>query len=92
MSGNPIEMHSLTLSRVDQPLGTGYAAGTPKATTQEETAEDFVKFFKNFEKLFGIRKYKIYMTGESYAGRYVPYISAVMLDRNDTEYYDLSGT
>lgn len=29
--------------------------------------------------------------GESYAGRYVPYISAAMLDANDTEYYNLSG-
>lgn len=81
-----------TLSRVDQPLGTGYSIGTPKATTQEETALDFIKFFKNFELLFGIRKYKIYVTGESYAGRYVPYISAAMLDQNDTEHYDLSGT
>lgn len=31
------------------------------------------------------------MTGESYAGRYVPYISAAMLDQNDTEYYDMQG-
>ena len=29
--------------------------------------------------------------GESYAGRYVPYISAQMLDQNDTKYYDISG-
>jgi hypothetical protein len=25
------------------------------------------------------------------AGRYVPFISAAMLDTNDKEYYDLSG-
>lgn len=30
--------------------------------------------------------------GESYAGRYVPYIGAQMLDAKDTEYFDLSGT
>jgi len=81
----------LKYTRVDQPVGTGFSTGTPTATTQEETAEDFVKFFKNFEKLFGIKNYKIYVTGESYAGRYVPYISAAMLDQNDTEYFNLSG-
>lgn len=50
---------------VDQPIGTGLTTGTPKATTQEETAQDFVGFFKNFEELFGIKNYKIYVTGES---------------------------
>lgn len=29
--------------------------------------------------------------GESYAGRYVPYIGAQMLDQNNTEYFDLKG-
>jgi carboxypeptidase D len=33
----------------------------------------------------------VYVTGESYAGRYVPYISAAMLDAKDREYYDLKG-
>ena len=77
--------------RVEQPVGTGYSIGEVTATTEEEIAQDFIKFFKNFEDTFGIKNYKIYVTGESYAGRYVPYISAAMLDQNDTEYYDLSG-
>lgn len=80
-----------TYHRVDQPVGTGYSIGTPTATTQEETAQDFVKFFKNFQKTFGIKNFKIYVTGESYAGRYVPYISAAMLDEDDKEYFDLQG-
>lgn len=42
--------------------------------------------------MFGIRNYSIYVTGESYAGRYVPYIGAAMLDQNDTEYYNLKGS
>jgi carboxypeptidase C (cathepsin A) len=50
---------------VDQPIGTGYSTGTAKATTQEETAQDFLKFLKNFEEIFGIKNYKIYVTGES---------------------------
>ena len=58
-------------------MGTGYSIGEVTATRQEETAQDFIQFFKNFEQLFGIRNFSIYVTGESYAGRYVPYISAV---------------
>ncbi|KAI9367073.1 Alpha/Beta hydrolase protein [Aspergillus egyptiacus] len=89
---NPYSWVNLTnVLWVDQPVGTGFSTGTPTAISQEETAEDFVKFFKNFQQLFGIKNFKIYVTGESYAGRYVPYISSAMLDQNDTEYYDLSG-
>lgn len=50
-----------------------------------------MKFFLNFQKTFGIKKFKIYVVGESYAGRYVPYISAAMIDQNNTDYFDLSG-
>ncbi|OXH33210.1 carboxypeptidase D [Cryptococcus neoformans] len=76
---------------VEQPIGTGFSIGTPKATTEEEIAQDFIKWFKNFQDLFGIKNYKIYVTGESYAGRYVPYIGAAMLDAQNKTYYDLSG-
>ena len=41
--------------------------------------------------LFGIKNFKIYVTGESYAGRYVPYISAAMLNQKDKMYFDLHG-
>jgi carboxypeptidase D len=58
---------------------------------EEEIAQEFVKFFLNFENIFGIKNYKIYVAGESYAGRYVPYISAALIDRNDTTHFDLSG-
>ncbi|KAJ5693178.1 hypothetical protein N7462_002601 [Penicillium macrosclerotiorum] len=89
---NPYSWVNLTnMLWVDQPVGTGYSTGTPTATSQEEIAQDFIKFFKNFQKLFGIKNFKIYVTGESYAGRYVPYISAAMLDEKDKEYFDLHG-
>jgi len=78
--------------RVEQPVGTGFSIGEVTATSEEDIAQDFIKFFKNFETTFGIKNFKIYVTGESYAGRYVSYISAAMLDQNDTTYYDLSGS
>ena len=34
---------------VEQPVGTGFSIGKPNATSQEDIASDFVKFFKNFE-------------------------------------------
>lgn len=79
------------ISRVEQPVGTGFSTGKVTATTEEEIAADFVDFFLNFQEIFGIKNFKIYVTGESYAGRYVPYISAAMLDKNDTEHFNLSG-
>lgn len=88
---NPYTWANLTnLLFVEQPVGTGFSKGTIKATSEEDIAADFLGFFKNWEDLFGIKNYKIYMTGESYAGRYVPFISAAMLDTNDTEHFNLS--
>jgi len=89
---NPYSWVNLTnVLWVEQPVGTGFSAGEVRATSEEDIAEDFSKFFLNFQKTFGISKFKIYITGESYAGRYVPYISANMLDKNDTDHYDVSG-
>jgi carboxypeptidase D len=89
---NPYSWVNLTnMLWVDQPVGTGFATGVANYTTEEAVAQDFIQFFKNFEVLFGISNFKIYITGESYAGRYVPYIAAAMLDEKNTEFFDLSG-
>ncbi|KAN0089186.1 alpha/beta-hydrolase [Hyaloscypha variabilis] len=89
---NPYSWVNLTnLLWVEHPVGTGFSIGNVTATTEEEIAQDFANFFLNFQTIFGISKFKIYVTGESYAGRYVPYISAAMLDKNDTEHFDVSG-
>lgn len=36
--------------------------------------------------------YKVYIAGESYAGKYIPYIADAMLNTNDTTYYNLEAT
>ena len=69
----------------------GFSQGSVTANSEEDVAKDFLKFFKNFQNIFGIKNFKIYVTGESYAGRYVPYVSSAMLDQNDTKHYNLSG-
>lgn len=35
--------------------------------------------------------YKVYLTGESYAGQYIPYLAAGFLDQNDTTHFNLKG-
>ncbi|KAK8255675.1 Alpha/Beta hydrolase protein [Phyllosticta capitalensis] len=76
---------------VEQPVGTGFSQGTPTATSEEEVAAQFLGFFKNFVDTFGLHNKKIYITGESYAGYYVPYIADAMLNTNDTTYYNLNS-
>lgn len=48
---------------VEQPVGTGYTVGTATAKSEEEIANDFVGFLENFENTFGIKNFKIYVTG-----------------------------
>ena len=43
------------------------------------------------QTIFGIENYDFYVTGESYAGRCVPYVADAMLDRQDECYFTLSG-
>lgn len=89
---NPYSWVNLTnMLWVDQPVGTGFSTGTPTADSQEDIAADFAAWFLNWQKTFGISNFKIYISGESYAGRYIPYISSAFLDKNDTTHYDLSG-
>lgn len=89
---NPYSWVNLTnVLWVEQPVGTGFSVGNVTANSEEEIAEDFAKFFLNFQKIFGIKKFKIFVTGESYAGRYVPYISANFIDKKDKDHYDVHG-
>lgn len=76
---------------VDQPIGTGYSRGRPTATSQAESAAQFLAFLRKFQETFGIANYRIFLAGESYAGRYIPYIANAMLDSNDKRYFNVSG-
>jgi carboxypeptidase D len=89
---NPWNWANLTnMVWVEQPIGTGFSQGTPTANSTEEAAAQFLGFFKNFLDTFGLRNRKVYIAGESYAGKYIPYYANAMLDKNDTEYFDVQG-
>jgi carboxypeptidase D len=69
---------------VEQPVGTGFSQGIPTATNEEDVAAQFLEFWENFVDTFALQGRKVYITGESYAGYYVPYIADAMLNKNDT--------
>ncbi|KAK8024491.1 hypothetical protein PG993_012557 [Apiospora rasikravindrae] len=89
---NPWSWHHLTnIVYIEQPVGTGFATGNATITDEEELAAQFLGFWRNFVDLFALQGYKVYVTGESYAGMYCPYIASAMLDARDETYYNVSG-
>ena len=76
---------------VEQPVGTGFSQGKPTITNEEELAEQFLGFVKNFVDKFGLHRKKIWITGESYAGMYVPYIADAMYKKKDTRNFNVKG-
>jgi carboxypeptidase D len=76
---------------VDQPVSTGFSNGTDTATDEPRVAKQFKSWFKHFVDTFGLHDRKVYLTGESYAGRYIPYIAEAMLDENDSKYFNTKG-
>ncbi|KAL0930564.1 carboxypeptidase [Colletotrichum truncatum] len=89
---NPYSWHKLAnVIWVEYPTGTGFSAGNVTAKNNVDAAEEFLGFWENFVKTFNLQGKKIYITGESYSGIYVPYVGAAMLDRNDTSLFNVNG-
>lgn len=87
----PPRVNLTSMIWVEQPVGTGFSQGVPDATNETTVATEFLGFFKNFIDTFALQNKRIYITGESYAGYYVPYIADAMLNTKDTTYYDLQS-
>ncbi|KAF8335892.1 alpha/beta-hydrolase [Cantharellus anzutake] len=61
---------------VEQPVGTGFSQGTPDIHDDDELAAQLAGFLVQFLEVFKELKGKnFYLSGESYAGYYVPYIA-----------------
>ena len=91
---NPYTWVNLTnVVWIEQPAGTGFSPkkSTPAATNEIEVAAQFLGFWKNFVDTFNLHNKKIYITGESYAGYYVPYIADAMHNETDTTYYGIDS-
>ena len=57
---------------MEQPVGTGFSKGTVTAKNEDDVAEQFMGFWKNFIDTFSLQGYKVYIAGESYAYVGVP--------------------
>jgi carboxypeptidase D len=77
---------------IEQPVGTGYTQGEGSANSTEGAGIEFLGFLKNFIDNFALHNKKIYLTGESYAGMYVPYYADAMFKQKDKKYFDIRGT
>ncbi|KAG7090999.1 hypothetical protein E1B28_010066 [Marasmius oreades] len=61
---------------VEQPVGTGFSQGTPNITNDDELAAQVSGFLEQFLEVFSeLKGNDFYVSGESYAGFYVPYIA-----------------
>ncbi|KAI1978733.1 hypothetical protein LOZ53_004342 [Ophidiomyces ophidiicola] len=71
---------------VDQPVGTGFSiAGNPTPAVNIEMVTNlFYKWLRQFFTTFPhLRQKRIHLTGESYAGIYIPYFAERILKNND---------
>ncbi|KAF4768871.1 hypothetical protein HAV15_008468 [Penicillium sp. str.  len=89
---NPYSWTKLTnLVYIDQPATTGFSPGPANVTNEHEVSDQFNDFWERFIETFSMEGYKIYLTGESYAGQYIPYLADGMLKRKDTKSFNLKG-
>ncbi|KAJ7763548.1 alpha beta-hydrolase [Mycena maculata] len=62
---------------IDQPVGTGFATADAAGyiADEDQMGADFMGFLENLVKVFpSLATRPLYLTGESYAGVYIPYI------------------
>lgn len=76
---------------IEQLVGVGHTQGVPNITNEVELAQELLGFYKSFVDAFQVHGRKVYLTGESYAGFYVPYIADAFINANDSTYYNLKG-
>jgi carboxypeptidase D len=77
---------------VEQPVGTGFSRGTPNITNEDELAAQLVGFMQQFLIVFSeMKNKKLYLSGESYAGTYIPYIANYIYTHPGALDLDLQG-
>jgi carboxypeptidase D len=71
---------------LDQPVGTGFSSTADRAAlsrTEKAMAANVITFLTKWFALFAdYTEADFYIAGESFAGTYIPYISAAILDHN----------
>jgi carboxypeptidase C (cathepsin A) len=79
---------------IDQPINTGFSySDTPEyLTTMDELSEEFVHFMANLYLKYPslLQNTSLYMTGESYGGKYLPVFSNALLDSDANSTYNVT--
>ncbi|KAF7800102.1 hypothetical protein EIP86_011346 [Pleurotus ostreatoroseus] len=76
---------------VEQPVGTGFSQGVPDITNDDELAAQVMGFLEQFLDVFNeLKGSRFWVSGESYAGMYVPYIANWIYEHPGLE-VDLKG-
>ncbi|ORY40225.1 alpha/beta-hydrolase [Rhizoclosmatium globosum] len=81
LTANPTSWHNhANILYLEQPLGTGFSANMSHFVSSEwELATNVLYFLNGFYTAFPAAKaWNLYLTGESYAGTYIPYIGAAI--------------
>ncbi|KAH9824739.1 putative carboxypeptidase cpdS precursor [Melampsora americana] len=77
---------------IEQPVGTGYSEGAVEAHNQIDISRDLFGFFQQWLMVFPEMKHKnFYLSGESYAGLYVPYLADYIYARQSELALQLQG-
>ncbi|GJJ15865.1 hypothetical protein Clacol_010143 [Clathrus columnatus] len=77
---------------IEQPTGVGFSQGEPNIKGEDDLAAQLVGFLQQFLEIFSELKGKnFYITGESYAGMYVPYIANYIYENPGTVDLNLKG-
>jgi carboxypeptidase D len=71
---------------IDQPVGVGLSPGVSTVNDETDVADQFRGFWKNFIETFCMEGYKVYITGESYAGQYVSHFYVFVARLSLTKY------
>ncbi|KAJ7594632.1 alpha/beta-hydrolase [Mycena floridula] len=77
---------------VEQPVGTGFSQGAPSISNDDELADQLSGFLAQFLEVFSeLKGRNLYLSGESYAGFYVPYIANWIYEHPDVVDLSLQG-
>ena len=68
---------------IDQPVGTGFSFGDELNTRLEQGSDDLIRFiYKLYEMYPEYKTRPLYITGESYGGKYLPSLATSILKEN----------
>jgi len=92
LNSNPYSWNNIAnLLFIDQPLGTGFSIGKELEKDQVGLGQNFYTFLIEFLEIFPqYKKRPLYITGESYAGHYIPVIASEIV-RNKNSDLNLKG-